>query len=68
MGSQSSGKCAGTLQGGSVRYGLQAGQRTCRPSTNCIRDGGETLEKTRQHEQEGESTPSEQAPGCLVKI
>lgn len=59
MGSLSSGKCAGVLQGGSVRHGLQTRQWTRRPGKSWIRGGGgKTLEKTRQQEQEGESAAS----------
>lgn len=69
MRSQSLGERAGALQGGSVRYGLQARQRTCRPGTAWFRGGGgKTLEKTRQQQQEGESTTSYQAPGSLTQI
>lgn len=69
MGCLSSGECAGALQGGSVCYGLQARQRTCRPETTWNRDGGgKTLEKTRQREQEGENTPYYQASGRLKMI
>lgn len=65
----SPGECAGALQGGSVHHGLQARQRASRPRKSWIRrDGGKTLEKTRQQEQEGESATHYKTSGCLETI